>query len=119
MGIIIVVVIVFVLLLLFVVIAAKRYNIPSWLRTANIFNLLPIIVSPLLIYASVFLSDDPNGNTFIATLVFYAMLCYPFLLVIMSGLSIWIYKKYKSVYSVIPLIFSLPLYIIVAICLFL
>jgi hypothetical protein len=90
--------------------------LPKWLLLLNKISLFGILAWPLVLFASLFMFDNPNVNMRKMTIYCILLNCYPLALILLSFLS---YKLYSinpilaAVFPAIPVLLYLCIVILV------
>lgn len=79
-------------------------QLPKWLLLLNKISLCGILAWPLVLFASLFMFDNPNVNVRKMKVYFILLNCYPLALILMSWLSFKLYAVNPLLSAVFPAI---------------
>ncbi len=82
----------------------KDKELPKWFKILNLSILLPILLWPLIFFATIFFFDNPH-NLFYTFLLFLFVNAYPFYLAILALINIKLYTWNKLIGLILPIIF--------------
>ena len=93
-----------------------NHLLPNWFLLLNKISLCGILDWPLVLFASLFLFDNPHANAQKMKLYFILMNCYPLALILLSWLSFQLFAVnpiFAAVFPAIPVLVYCGIVIVV------